>query len=361
MNNNSKVVLVTMSMLLMIGIVMIYSSSAVYAFSRTGDSLYFVKRHLACLSVGIIGAILCMLVPVRAIAGNAKWIMLFLIFLLILVLVPGIGSQAGGARRWIRFFGFGIQPSELAKFALVLYLADLTARKKYLMTNFKYGIVPPVLIISVTSVLILMEPDMGTAVAVLFAGITLLFVSGVRLKHLSYIAISALPVMCLAVLMEPYRVRRILAFVNPWADAKGTGFQLVQSFIALGSGGFFGAGLGESRQKLFYLPASHTDFIFSIIGEELGFLGTFAVLTLFALFIWFSLRIAFKLHDTFSSRAVMGIGVIIAFEVIVNVGVSTGLLPTKGLPLPFISYGGSSLISHMAACGLILNLAREAE
>jgi len=215
--------------------------------------------------------------------------------------------------------------------------------------------------ISVTSVLILMEPDMGTAVAVLFAGITLLFVSGVSLKHLFCIAISALPVMCLAVLMEPYRVRRILAFVNPWADAKGTGFQLVQSFIALGSGGFFGAGLGESRQKLFYLPASHTDFIFSIIGEELGFLGTFAVLTLFALFIWFSLRIAFKLHDTFSSRAVMGIGVIIAFEVIVNVGVSTGMLPTKGLPLPFISYGGSSLISHMAACGLILNLAREAE
>jgi len=361
MNNNSKIVLGTVFTLLMIGIVMIYSSSAVYAYSQTGDSMHFVKRHVACLVGGVIAAIVCMLIPVKAIAKNAKWVMLFLIALLILVLIPGIGSQAGGARRWIRFFGIGIQPSELAKFALVLYLADLTARKKYLMKNFKYGILAPMTIIGVTSALVLVEPDMGTAVAILVAGVVMLFVSGVKLKHLSYIAVGAIPVIGAAILMEPYRIRRILAFVNPWNDAAGAGFQLVQSFIALGSGGFWGAGLGMSRQKLFYLPASHTDFIFSIIGEELGFLGTFGVLTLFALFLWFSLRICFKLHDTFASRAVMGISIVIAFEVIVNIGVSTGILPTKGLPLPFISYGGSSLISHLAACGLILNLAREVE
>lgn len=361
MNNNSKIVLGTVFMLLMIGIVMIYSSSAVYAYSQTGDSMYFVKRHIACLAGGVIAAIVCMSIPIKAIAKNAKWMMLFLIVLLILVLIPGIGSEAGGARRWIRFLGIGIQPSELVKFALVFYLADLTARKKYLMQNFKYGILAPMTIIGITSALVLIEPDMGTAVAILVAGVVMLFVSGVKLKHLSYVAVGAIPVVGAAILMEPYRIRRILTFINPWSDAKGAGFQLVQSFIALGSGGFWGAGLGMSRQKLFYLPASHTDFIFSIIGEELGFLGTVGILTLFALFLWFSLRICFKLHDTFASRAVMGISIIIAFEVIVNIGVSTGMLPTKGLPLPFISYGGSSLISHLAACGLILNLARGVE
>ncbi|MBL7072380.1 MAG: putative lipid II flippase FtsW [Candidatus Omnitrophica bacterium] len=361
MNNNSKIVLGTVFLLLMIGIVMIYSSSAVYAYSQTGDSMYFVKRHVACLAGGVIAAIVCMSIPIKAIAKNSKWIMLFLITLLVLVLIPGIGSEAGGARRWIRFLGIGIQPSELVKFALVLYLADLTARKKYLMQNFKYGILAPMIVIGVTAALVLIEPDMGTAVAILVAGVVMLFVSGVKLKHLSYVAVGAIPVVGAAILMEPYRIRRILTFINPWNDAKGAGFQLVQSFIALGSGGFWGAGLGMSRQKLFYLPASHTDFIFSIIGEELGFLGTVGILTLFALFLWFSLRICFKLHDTFASRAVMGISIIIAFEVIVNIGVSTGMLPTKGLPLPFISYGGSSLISHLAACGLILNLARGVE
>jgi len=361
MNNNSKVILLTVSILLMVGIVMIYSSSAVYAHSHTGDSLFFVKHHLLYLAVGIIAAIVCMLVPIRGVAKNSKWIMLFLIFLLGIVLLPKIGVQAGGARRWIRFFGIGIQPSELAKFGLILYLADLTSRRRYLMQNFKYGIIPPVLVISVVGILVLMEPDMGTAIAIFFVGFTMLFVSGVRLRHLTYIAAGAVPLLFAAVLMEPYRVRRILAFVNPWADPKGAGFQLVQSFIALGSGGVMGTGLGMSKQKLFYLPASHTDFIFSIIGEELGFFGTLGVLMLFAVFIWFTLRIAFKLHDVFASRAVMGIGIMIAFEVVVNVGVSTGVLPTKGLPLPFISYGGSSLISHLAVCGLILNMARRVE
>jgi cell division protein FtsW len=276
------------------------------------------------------------------------------------VLVPGIGSKAGGARRWIRFFGFGFQPSEVAKFALVIYLADLTARKRYLMQRFTYGFLPPILVIGLVSGLVLLEPDMGTSVAICFIGFLMLFVSGTRIRHLALVGAGVVPVMSLAVVMEPYRFRRILAFFNPWGDSRGAGFQLIQSFVALGSGGFFGVGLGQSKQKLFYLPESHTDFIFSIIGEELGFLGTASVLMLFAVLIWFTLRIAFKIKDPFMSRVVLGIGAVIAFEVIVNIGVSTGVLPTKGLPLPFISYGGSSLVCHLAAMGIVLNMSREA-
>jgi len=198
-------------------------------------------------------------------------------------------------------------------------------------------------------------------VLVMFLGVVMLFVAGARILHLAMITIGMLPALVLAVIAEPYRVRRVLAFFDPWSDARGSGFQLIQSFIALGSGGFLGVGLGASRQKLFYLPESHTDFIFSIIGEELGFLGSASVLILFGALVWFMLRIAFRIKNIFASRVVLGISAMIAFEVIVNIGVSTGMLPTKGLPLPFISYGGSSLVCHMAAVGLVLNMAREAE
>jgi len=361
MSKDAKIVLLVMSILLMIGIVMIYSSSAVYAHEKYGSSMYFAMKHLAYLAVGLVAAILCMTVPVRRIAASARWIMLLSVILLIAVLIPGIGKETGGARRWIRFFWIGFQPSEMVKLALILYLADLTSRKRYLMQNFRYGFFPPLFIIGLTGGLILLEPDMGTFVSVTFIGLLILFVAGARLKHLGAVAAGMLPALWLAIRCEPYRLRRVLTFFNPFNDARGGGFQLVQSFIALGSGGFWGVGLGASKQKLFYLPASHTDFIFSIIGEELGFLGTVAVLILFAVLIWFSLRIAFKLDDRFASYTVFGISVMIAFEVIVNIGVSTGVLPTKGLPLPFISYGGTSLVCHLAAMGILFNMAREVE
>ncbi len=360
MNKDAKMVLLAVSLLVMIGVVMIYSSSAVYAYGKFGDSLYFVKRHLMHLTLGLIAAICCMAVPVRKIAGSARWTMVFFILLLVAVLVPGIGRQVGGARRWMCFPGFSFQPSEIAKLALIIYLADLTSRRRHLIENFKYGFVPPLSIIGLTAFLIFLEPDMGTSVSVIFIGLAILFASGARLRHLSSIGIAMVPALYLAVVFAPYRVRRIMAFLDPWGDARGAGFQLIQSFIALGSGGLWGVGLGRSRQKLFYLPESHTDFIFSIIGEELGFLRTAFVFLLFAVLIWFSFRLSFRIRDRFASRAVFGIGVMIAFEVIVNIGVSTGMLPTKGLPLPFISYGGSSLVCHLAATVILLNMSREA-
>ena len=361
MNRDAKIVFLAVSILIMVGIVMIYSSSSVYAYQKYDDSIFFVKRHLLFLVLGLAAAVVCMLIPPRVMADNSRWILLFSIILLVLVLVPGIGVQAGGARRWMRFLGLGFQPSEAAKLAVIIYLADFTSRKRYVMGDLRYGFIPPIFVIGLTSALILAEPDMGTSVAILFIGFMMLFVSGVRLRHLGSIMLSVLPVLVLAVMMKPYRMKRIAVFLHPWQDKKGAGFQLIQSFIALGSGGLIGVGLGQSKQKLFYLPESHTDFIFSIIGEELGFLGAASVLIIIIALVWFSLRIALKIKDQFASRVVMGISIMIAFEAIVNIGVSTGVLPTKGLPLPFISYGGSSLLFHLVAIGILLNMSRLAE
>jgi len=202
---------------------------------------------------------------------------------------------------------------------------------------------------------------MGTAVSVVFIGTIMFFVGGGKIKHIMYLLVVSIPAFYFAVISEPYRLKRIMSFLNPWADPKGTGFQIIQSFIALGSGGMFGVGLGGSKQKLFYLPESHTDFVFAIIGEETGFLGASIVLILFAVLIYLLFRIAVKLQDIYASLLVTGLGVMIAFEVIVNIGVSTGTLPTKGLPLPFISYGGSSLVSHLMAMGLIFNMSKRVE
>ncbi len=361
MNRDAKIVFLVVSLLVMLGIVMIYSTSGVYAHGVYGDSMFFAKRHLLYLCVGIVAALACMIVPARSVQKNAGYILAGSIIILLAVLVPGIGTEAGGARRWMRFFGFGFQPSELAKFVIIIYLADFTSRKRYLMHDVRRGLLPATLVLIFTAGLVFLEPDMGTSIAIFFVGFIMLFISGVKLKHLGLMAASTIPVFFLAVATAPYRMRRIISFLDPWKDARGSGFQLVQSYLALGSGGLFGVGLGVSKQKLFYLPESHTDFIFAIIGEELGFLGTAATLLLFATLIWFSFRIAFKIKDVFFSRVAFGIASMIAFEVVVNIGVSTGSFPTKGLPLPFISYGGSSLVCHLAAVGLLLNISRSAE
>jgi len=283
------------------------------------------------------------------------------IVLLILVLIPGIGTIAGGARRWIRFFGFGFQPSEIAKLILIIYLADFAARKGNVVKDLTRGFLSSFFIIGLTGGLVLLEPDMGTFVAILFIGAVMLFVSGARLSYLFSVVLCAIPALFWVIKSNPYRLTRILTVFNPWKDKLGAGFQLTQSFIALGSGGLLGVGLGESKQKLFFLPESHTDFIFSIIGEELGFIGAASTIILFTLLIWYAFKISFRIKERFASLVTFGIAVMIAFEVIVNVGVSAGVLPTKGLPLPFISYGGSSRVCHLAAIGLILNMARKAE
>jgi cell division protein FtsW len=277
---------------------------------------------------------------------------------LALVLIPGLGHKVSGARRWFRFGWLSIQPSEVAQLAVIVYLSDLLTRKRGQLQNWIYGVLPPVIVLGATLGLILLEPDLGTAVALGLVALGLLFIAGIPPKVVAAMGLSAIPAVIGLILIKPYRVRRILAYLNPWADPEGAGFQLIQSLVALGSGGLFGLGLGESRQKLFYLPAAHTDFIFAVIGEELGFVGVSMVLILLWLLVWYGLRIALCSPEPFGVFTGIGIALLLALEALVHIGVTAGAIPTKGLPFPFISYGGTALIVNLVSVALLLNLSR---
>jgi cell division protein FtsW len=347
--------------LVAIGIVMIYSTSAIYAHEKMGDSLYFLKRHLIYLVVGLVMMLLAMTVDIQTLKRSAKPVMVFSVILLILVLLPHVGRETAGARRWFRIGWLNFQPSEFAKIAIMVYLAELIARKEKVMKSFIYGYLPPMLVLAFVLGLIILEPDLGTAIAISAVSVLMLFVSGVRPLYIFASLLASIPAFYALLFRVPYRRKRIMIFLNPWSDKRGAGFQIIQSFVALGSGGLFGVGLGQSRQKLFYLPASHTDFIFSIIGEELGFLGASIVVALFILFVYEGMKITFGAEGRFEKLLSMALVSLIALEAVINIGVTTGVLPTKGLPLPFISYGGTSLIFHLTAVGLLLNIAKSSE
>lgn len=344
--------------LMAVGIVMIYSASAIFAFERYHDSCYFLKRHLLYLIIGGMGMVSVMLFDYRKLKNFARPILLVCLVLLALVLIPGIGKEAGGARRWFKFFNLSFQPSEFAKLAIIIYIADFLSRKQSYIKDFFYGFLPSAIALSAVSGFVLLQPDLGTAISLASIGATMYFVSGIRMVYLLWVFTLSIPVLYLMIFSTAYRMRRITAFLNPFKDPRGVGFQIVQSFIALGSGGLLGVGLGKSQQKLFYLPAAHTDFIFSIIGEEMGLLGTLCIVALFALLILNGARIAFKSRDMFGQFIALGVISKLGFEAAVNIGVSTGCLPTKGLPLPFVSYGGSALVFNMIAIGLLLNVGR---
>lgn len=358
MRKSRIMILVITSVLIAAGVVMIYSASAIFAFERYHDSYYFLKRHVLYLLLGFAGAIGVMLFDYRKLKNLARPILLVCLLLLALVLIPGIGKEAGGARRWFKFFNLSFQPSEFAKLAIIVYLADFLSRKQNYIKDFFYGFLPSAIALGSVSGFVLLQPDLGTAVALAVIGATIYFASGIRMIYLLWVFILSIPALYVIIFSTAYRMRRITAFLNPWKDPMGVGFQIVQSFIALGSGGLLGVGLGKSQQKLFFLPAAHTDFIFSIIGEEMGLVGTLCIVILFALFILNGARIAFKAQDLFGQFIALGIVSKIALEASVNICVSIGCLPTKGLPLPFVSYGGSALIFNMIAVGLLLNVGR---
>lgn len=341
-----------------IGVVMIYSASAIYAYERMGDSAYFLKRHLVYLGLGGILAVLAARVHYRNLRKYAKPFLAAALVLLVLVLVPFIGHSTGGARRWFKFFGLGFQPSELLKIALIFYMADFLDRRREAVGDLKRTVLPAFLAVGLCAGLVFLQPDLGTAITVVVVIFILFFTAGFRLRHLAAAILLALPGLLYALLSKPYRRKRLLAFFEPWEDPRGVGFQIIQSFLALGSGGLFGVGLGRSQQKLFYLPESHTDFIFSIIGEELGFVGTASIVVLFLVFIFAGMVIVFRCKDFFSQLLAMGLVSLIALQAVINIGVSTGALPTKGLSLPFISYGGSALWANLAAVGLLINISK---
>lgn len=338
---------------------MVYSSSSVYAYGQYGDSAFFLKRHILHFLIGLVGATFVMSFDYRLFRRYAKVLIISSLILLILVLIPGISREIGGAKRWFRIGIIGFQPSEFASFSLIIYLADFLDRKRQGLKDFMNGFLPAISVIGMVVILVLLQPDLGTAISIFAISLIMLFVCGVNFRYFLPFVLAALPLFYLLILGVPYRRRRIISFLDPWSDPQGAGFQIIQSLLALGSGALFGLGLGQSRQKLFYLPQSHTDFIFSIIGEEMGFVGTLSILLLFALFLYQAMKIILRAKDLFGQMLTLGFSTMIALEVIINIGVSTGALPTKGLPLPFISYGGTALIFNMMSVGLILNVARD--
>ncbi len=346
------------TLLLCVGVVMIYSSSGIYALQELNDSAHFLKRHLLYLFIGLILTFAVMSFDYRILQKWAKPLLGLAIVLLLLVLIPGIGKASYGARRWFQIGPFSFQPSELVKIILLIYTADYLSRKQNKITDFKEGFLPLLMVLGFLCLLVLKQPDFGNSILMATIVLVMMFIAGARPLHISLLIVACLPALYLLVARVPYRMARILAFLDPWQDSQGIGFQLTQSQIALGSGGFFGVGLGHSVQKLFYLPAAHTDFILSIIGEELGFLGTTAVILLFMALIWQGARVAKWTMEPFGYFLCIGIIAMIGLQSVINIGVSIGALPTKGLPLPFVSYGGSALVFNMVAVGLLLNISR---
>ncbi len=339
-----------------LGIVIVYSASAILATDRFGDGYYFLKKQALFSAFALAMMMVTMNIPYAFLKRLAYPMLIACLLFLILLLIPGIGYRVGGSTRWIRLANLSFQPSEVAKLVLIIFLAYFLEKKGDRMRTFSVGFLP-VLIISGTMIyLVMLQPDFGVAIFLATMVFMLLFIGGVRMSYLVSTILAALPIIYLLITRVDYRYRRIIGFLNPWEDPSRTTFQMVQSLLAFGSGGIFGTGLGGGSQKLFFLPAPHTDFIFSVIGEELGLVGATITLGLFTLFTIRGFRIALMAQDTFGTFLGVGITAMISLQVIINMGVVLGLLPTKGLTLPFISYGGTSLLVNAMGVGILLNI-----
>ncbi|MHA7633096.1 putative lipid II flippase FtsW [Corallococcus sp. M7] len=342
--------------LVALGLVMTYSASAVLAQDKLGDSLYFLKRQLSAAGLGLVAMAVAMKLGWRKLARLAYPLLLVAIVLLIAVAIPGIGTTAGGARRWIRLPGFSLQPAEIAKFAWLVYLSYSLAKKREKVATFSIGFLPHLALCGILVLLCMLQPDFGSSVLLVFMLFVLLFAAGTKLSYLVGSVLLALPLAFVAIATSPYRMKRILAFLDPWAHRHDVGYQVAESLMSIGSGGITGLGLGDGRQKLFFLPEAHTDFIFSILGEELGLIGVGLLVLLYAIVLWRGIRAALAAGETFGTYLGLGISSIIAFQATVNMCVAMGLLPTKGLTLPFVSYGGTSLVVLMGSAGVLLSL-----
>ena len=344
-----------------LGLVMVYSSSAITAQDRIGDSFHYLKRQAIAAGLGFFAMAAALKLGYRRMARLAWPLLILAILLLVAVLLPGVGTTAGGAKRWIRFPGISIQPAEVAKVAWVIYLSYSLAKKAEKVKSFSVGFLPHLIFSGVLVLLCMLEPDFGSAVSLLVLMFVLLFAAGARLTYLVGSVLFALPLAYHAIASSPYRLRRITAFLDPWAHRHDIGYQVAESLMSIGSGGLTGLGLGDGRQKLFFLPEAHTDFIFAIIGEELGLLGVCALVALYGVIVWRGIRAALSASEPFGTYLGLGITALIGFQAVVNMGVAMGMLPTKGLTLPFVSYGGSSLIMLMGAAGLLLSVGASAE
>lgn len=344
--------------LLSLGVVMVFSASSVSAYEIFRDTYYFIKRQLAWAAIGLVAMCVTMEVDYRVWKQLAWPALLFSLVLLVAVLIPGVGVMIRGSRRWLGVGSLTFQPSEVAKIVMVFFMASFLSDRSTKMHRFVEGLLPPLVVLGVVFGLIMLEPDFGTGGAIVGITILMLFAAGASISHLAALGAMGIPALVAVAMAAPYRVRRFLAFLHPWEDPLGSGFHIIQSLLALGSGGVFGVGLGRSRQKFLYLPMQHTDFIFAIIGEELGFVGATAVVVLYFLFAWRGLRVAIGAPDSFGSLLAVGITTMIVFQAAINIGVVSGTFPITGITLPLISFGGSSLVTTLAAIGVLLNISK---
>ncbi len=360
MSRQAQVIFISVYVLIALGIIMTYSASAVYAERVYSNPNHFLTRQLLYAVLGTLVLFFTASVPIVFWKRRARAMILTAIFLLILVYLPVIGHSAGGARRWIGLGVINFQPAEFAKIAASLYLADYLSRKKNIIKKGSLSVFfPPLLLIGCISSLTLLQPDLGSTAFIFLIVVVLFFLGGIRLRYILGSVALMIPVFYFLVARAPYRVSRITAYLNPWEDPQGSGFQIIQSFLAFGLGGLKGAGLGQGMQKLFYLPSSYNDFIFSILAEELGLIGILFVLILYAGIFISGIQMAERAAQDYEKFLIIALVLSIVLQAVIHMLVTMGLIPTKGLPLPFVSFGGTALIFNMMAVGLLMALDRQ--
>ena len=355
-------ILLTVTLLCAFGLVMVFYARYSYAqhtASTNFDGYYYIRKQAVYLALGYPTMILLSFFDYKRLEGFKVIGMLISLVLLVAVLI--FGHELNGAKRWLVIAGQSIQPSEVAKFGMMLYMCAFMSKKHAVMKSFKYGMLPMLLVIGVVCGLVMLQPNMSMAVIMGMLGYALLFVGGCDGKQMILLLIAAIGAFVLLAVIEPYRMARLTSFTDPWKDPLGTGYQLIQSFYAIGSGGLFGRGLNNSRQKLLFLTYGESDFIFAVVCEELGFFGALAILLAYGFIIYRGIRVALRCRDRFGSLLAAGITVVFAIQIFVNIGVVTGAFPTTGQALPFISAGGSSMVIFLAAMGVLLNISRSTE
>ncbi|EDP45852.1 putative lipid II flippase FtsW [Rickettsiella grylli] len=354
--------LLVIATLLAFGLLMVASSSIVISEHEYGQPFHFFFHQLFYLTLGIATGIIIVQVKTTYWQQISPMLLVLSIGLLFLVLLPGIGRQVNGSIRWLGFGPFGLQVSEFAKLTIIVYLAGYLVRQEKQVKNQLRGFIKPLMVLTIITFLLLREPDFGAATVILLTSLGMLFLAGVRIWHFSILLMGVAVILAGLAISSPYRLARLTTFLNPWANQFDSGYQLTQSLIAFGRGSWLGVGLGESIQKLFYLPEAHTDFLFAVLTEELGLIGGLFMILLFSLLVWRALTIGyrcFNMGQRFSAYLAYGIGLNIALQVMINIGVNTGVLPTKGLTLPLMSYGGSSLLITCIMLALLLRIDHE--
>ena len=354
-----KLLLLAVIAIIIFGIIMIYSASSIWAEYKYQDPFKFVKAQSAFFLLGLLCIFIISKLDINILYKKANLILLICFILLVLVLIPGIGSIRNGSRSWFGIGSLGIQPSEFAKLGLIIYVAKYLANNRKIIKDVKKGVLPILLVIGVFFVLIMLEPDFGTAMVIVLTLVVMIFISGVKLSFFIKVGLLGILGIVGLIIIAPYRMERIVSFLNPWVDPLGSGYQIIQSLYAIGPGGLLGQGFLNSHQKQFYLPEPQTDFIFSIISEEFGFLGILIVTSFIAFIFYRIIKIALKENNLFKKYLAFGLGFGIIIKSLLNITVVIGLIPVTGVTLPFLSYGGSSLLISMISIGIILNISKK--